>query len=357
MLCIAAFIVFVFLGIFSLRYRKLAIEAWGCVGKRVTFRPCDSTFSEDVKGMLTGAVMKRSPWLGAFVLRWIDLFAWIFVILSIWSLISVMLVGLNLWIYDTCDPGQPESCALGGESCSINTTHPGFIEAVQQGKVGEWTAQPFITLGDTFSRIPDRLKTWQATDYLPANPTYYNTFDDKKPTALEVVDPGCIVCRKLFQRIKETDFASRYNLTYIAYPIPTDGIGTKFPFSRHVAEILEALKILDAEQGSNVARDWQFLERIFDADKDVALSLQNRLNTAMTEPQAEETFLQILKELRLTEKEVARVQELRHSDTVAERLRANRILVEDRIRTLKIPTLLFDGRRFDRLPELGQLKP
>ena len=244
MLCIAAFIVFLLLGVFSLRYRKLAFEAWGCVGKRVTFRPCDSTFSEDVKGMLAGALMKRSSRLGAFVLRWIDLFAWIFVILSIWSLISVMLVGLNLWIYDTCDPAQAESCALGGEACSINQQQLDLVGAVQQGKVGEWAIQPFVTFADTVSRIPDRMKTWLPTEYLPAAPTYYTTFDAQKTTALEVIDPGCVVCRKLFQRMKEADFTSRYNLTYIAYPIPAEGIGTKFPFSRQVAEILEALKLL-----------------------------------------------------------------------------------------------------------------
>lgn len=356
MLCIAAFIVFLFLGVFSLRYRRLALKAWDCVGRRVTFRPCDSTFKDDVKGMLAGALMKRSSRFGAFILRWIDLLAWIFVILSVWSLISVMLVGLNLWVYDTCDPARAESCALGGEACSVNVQELGFIDSIQQGKAGEWMARPFVTFAETVSRIPDRLKNWEVEEYLPAYPTYYAPFDADKPLALEVIDPGCIVCRKLFQNMKQADFPARYNLTYIAYPIPAEGIGTKFPFSQHVAEILEALKILDEEQGSTRARDWLFLERIFDADADVAASLQNRLNTAMTEPQAEEEFMKILKDLELTDGDIARIEQLRKSDEVAQRLLANRLIVEERIRTLKIPTLLFDGRRFDRLPEVHQLQ-
>jgi hypothetical protein len=44
--------------------------------------------------------------------------------------------------------------------------------------------------------------------------------DPSKPYALEVIDPGCVFCAELFKNIKEADVESRYNLTYMAYPIP-----------------------------------------------------------------------------------------------------------------------------------------
>jgi hypothetical protein len=41
---------------------------------------------------------------------------------------------------------------------------------------------------------------------------------------------------------------------------------------------------------------------------------------------------------------------------VADRLRANRALVKERIRTVKIPTIMFGGRRYDRVVTPAQLK-
>ena len=104
MFCIAAFVVLFICGIFSAAYRKLARKAWHCVLRRITFRPCDINFSEEMKGKLLGKIILIHPRLARFLDRWIDVFAWIFAILSIWSLAAVSLAGLNLLIYDTCDP-------------------------------------------------------------------------------------------------------------------------------------------------------------------------------------------------------------------------------------------------------------
>ena len=37
------------------------------------------------------------------------------------------------------------------------------------------------------------------------------------------------------------------------------------------------------------------------------------------------------------------------SAEIAQRLAAQKVIVEERLRTIKIPTLLIDGRRFDRV--------
>ena len=72
MFCIAAFIVFLILAIFSATFRPLAAKAWHCVLRRVTLRPCDIDFSEEMKGKIIGKLMIHSPGLARFVNRWID---------------------------------------------------------------------------------------------------------------------------------------------------------------------------------------------------------------------------------------------------------------------------------------------
>ena len=49
MACLIALIIFGIMGIFSASHRALAKEAFICVFKRVTFRPCDTGFKEKIK--------------------------------------------------------------------------------------------------------------------------------------------------------------------------------------------------------------------------------------------------------------------------------------------------------------------
>ncbi len=159
MLCIAAFIVFLVLGIFSAAYRKLAGRAWYCVLRRVTFRPCDINFKEEVKGKLLGKFVFSHPRVAKFLSKWIDWLAAIFVVLTVWSVIAVLLSGLNLMVYDTCNPRDAESCSLGGEACSIGTTEPGFIEALMQGNPHGWAFGHVVQFGETIARVPDRFRS------------------------------------------------------------------------------------------------------------------------------------------------------------------------------------------------------
>lgn len=89
-----------------------------------------------------------------------------------------------------------------------------------EGQVLTWAKDGVVTFGETVTRIPNRLKTWNAADFVTESSTYYRPYDSTKPIALEVIDPSCKFCAKLFGNIKETGFADRYNLTYLAYPIP-----------------------------------------------------------------------------------------------------------------------------------------
>ena len=158
MFCISAFIIFAILGIFSARYRKLAKKAWICVARKITFRPCEIGFKEETKNIIIGKLILTRPRLARFLDRWIEIFATVFVILSIWSLLIVFQGGLNLFVYDTCSPKNVESCSLGGESCGVSVGQQTFIEAIKNFSVLSWTKEEALFLAETISRVPDRFK-------------------------------------------------------------------------------------------------------------------------------------------------------------------------------------------------------
>lgn len=112
MFCIAAFIIFAVLGIFSAKYRSLAKKAWRCTFLKITFRPCDINFQEEAKAQILGKFIFTRPRFARFIDRWIGVFASVFVILSVWSLLVVLNSGLNLLVYDTCNLNNSESCSL-----------------------------------------------------------------------------------------------------------------------------------------------------------------------------------------------------------------------------------------------------
>lgn len=351
MFCIAAFIVFAFLAIFSATFRPLAAKAWHCVVRRITFRPCDITFSQEMKGKLVGKLVFSHPRLARFLNRWIDWLSFAFVVLSVWSLVYVANAGLNLWVYDTCDPRSAESCSLSGEACSIDQASLGLIQAVQENRVGEWAAGPFVRFVQTLSRIPDRLKTWEAKDYLGPSATYYRPLDESKPYALEIIDPGCTFCKKLTKNMKDAGVMEAVNVSYLLYPIPTSGTGGyKFAHSALMAAYIEATKHVPLAKGdATIAADWQLLGKIFAEPQGNAVDLQTQINIGMTKADAERTLKMLLGEIGYGASEIAQISAMAASTDIRDSLAAQRAIVEERIRTIKIPTLLFDGRRYDRV--------
>jgi len=110
-ICIIALVVFAVLGIFSAKYRILAREAFDCVFRRVTLRPCNTGFDAKMKGKITGRLMQRSTRLASFAYKYFEVFSWIFTILMIVSLVLTAQAFYNLAVYGTCDP-QSGSCVL-----------------------------------------------------------------------------------------------------------------------------------------------------------------------------------------------------------------------------------------------------
>lgn len=360
MLCIFIFIIFLFLfpifGLFP-QYRVFFRKSWKCVWTKMQLKPCDVDLGEEIKNKTVGWLLFRAPKLARFVEKTFSFWAFSFVALNIFSLLYTLNAGLNLYVYDTCNPTTTEGCALSGDSCEVGIATISFSDALAQNNLGEWATQPFVQFGETISRVPDRLKTWNGDDYLGDNPSYYS-FDKNNSTALEIIDPGCPSCKKLFNNIKEADFASRYNVTYILYPIPSQSSSTGYRFNNSLLLSKYIIALQDADTESIINPDWLFLEYLFTARHESDYDMQFMFSQRF-EPNSQEAIDQIhtfLTEIGYTDAQIQTIAQNAESEAVMNQINNDQTTVEDKIRTIKIPTIMYDGRRYDRVVNVDELK-
>lgn len=81
MFCIVAFIILSILGIFSATNRRLAKEAFDCVFRRLTFRPCNTGFDEKMKAKILGKVIMRSEKFASFINKRFEILSWLFFVI------------------------------------------------------------------------------------------------------------------------------------------------------------------------------------------------------------------------------------------------------------------------------------
>lgn len=106
-LCLLALPVFALLSIFSIRYRKLTLDALNCLFRTVTLRKCESGLDDRIKASLTGKVLKFSPRAASFFYNHYQVFSWILLIIFAWSLYASTLGIYNYINYGNCN--GPES--------------------------------------------------------------------------------------------------------------------------------------------------------------------------------------------------------------------------------------------------------
>ncbi len=359
MLCVAAFVVLLVLGIFSARYRGYLRSAWRCTLRRVTFRPCDTTFGQGVRDRMLAPVAAWRPGLVRPAAVGIEIVALLVVATTLLSGYAVAKGAINLAVYGTCDKADPAGCSLGAEACSIGDLTPSFLDSVTRLDLAGAVGNELADVAGTLGAIPDRWRRWDATEYLPPNATWRTGFDPARPTALEVIDPGCSVCAELARNMREAGFAERYNVSYIAYPIP-DPLGSRFANSMLVVRYLEALRLREAAiadaaiADAAVPLDWLVLERLLlDVDP-----TGRPWREVMNEASASEAVAMLHDWLAAAGLDAAAIEAVA-ADAVSERVAAiiegNMTLVRERIGTVKIPTLLFDGGRHDGLVGLDAL--
>jgi hypothetical protein len=357
MLCIAAFIVLLVLSAVSAKYRKLLGRAWNCTLHRVTFRACDTTFREDIKSSILAPVAVRAPRLVKPASITIEVLAWVMVLSMVVSLYIVGRSGLNLFVYGTCDKQNAQACTLSSQACSIDAAQPGFWQSVGKGDVIGAFGNEFASVGDTIATIPSRLRHWDASDYRPSHATYVREYRSGDPVALEVLDPGCRFCAQLFRNIERSGFDQTHNLTYIAYPIKAE-TGYKFQNSPLVASYLAAMQLHpldDTSATDGASADWYVLRQLFTGERADHVDWQDWMNGA-SRSDATAQLQTWMRQAGYTDAQVHTIAQESGSAQVKRMLAEHRHIVEDRIHTVKIPSLIANGGLHSGLVSADDLK-
>lgn len=219
MICVIALIIFGILGIFSAKYRVYAKEAFYCVSRRITLRPCETKFDQKLKMKITGKLM-RIPRLARFVYRHFEAISWVFTITFITTTAYTVYSGYNYYLYGNC---------YGPEST-------GFC--------------PYAIFEETYS---------------PTNLTYYGerifpTMDDDAVLGPDdakviIIEFGCYMCpytKKAEPTVKE--ILKRYE-NRVKY------VFRDFPIHRHAEAELHSIAANCAkEQG----KFWEYHDKLFE---------------------------------------------------------------------------------------------
>ena len=136
MICILALIVFGIMAIFSATYRPLALEAFDCVFRKMTFRKCHTGLDKRLKGNITGKLMKRHKGFAKFIYKYFEIISWLFLILFLVSMTYTVIGGYNYYLYGNCngpndegfcifDPtGSNEQFSESDSSCGLEEANP-----------------------------------------------------------------------------------------------------------------------------------------------------------------------------------------------------------------------------------------
>lgn len=250
MVCIAAFIILCLVGMFvailsifrrdiGRKYWAVFKKSWGCVGKKVTLQKCETNFKDDVKNsLLSKVVLKHPKWVKPLGTA-IEVGSVLIVFITIWSLVESIKALLAIWVFGTCNVSQPESCALGAEVCGI--------EAAEPTNPIEWTGRWFSEWGEIFTNIPDRFHSWNAEDYLVEPYSFATQYQDDKPLAIDIFDPGCTICMQSYRNQKDSGFFEQNNTVLMVYPIELPDGGYKFANSDLIARYIHAADLLDTD--------------------------------------------------------------------------------------------------------------
>lgn len=239
--CIIALIVFGIMGIFSASHRALAKEAFGCVFRRVTFRPCNTGFQEKIKGKILSKLIVRSTFLAKMVNKHYEILSWIFFILMLGSTVWVFNGVYNFYVYGSCN-GLNES---------------GFCAFDPKGENNKVTA-----LGDTavcgITQKNEQTVTLKDID-LSSFPTQNVGSKDT------VVFIGCYACdysRKAYPDIQKLVKNKQSNYIFAHYPAKGD---TMF-----LGDAGYAIQKLYGDEAF-----WKFNDYLFIVDKNYILDKAN----------------------------------------------------------------------------------
>lgn len=391
MVCIAAFIILclisVFVGFLSIfnktlgkKYWAVFKKAWHCVFKKVRLKKCDTNFKDDVKNTLLKRLVIKNPKLLKPASALIEILSVLIVFITIWSLVIAIKSLLALWVLGTCNVSQPSQCGLGAESCTIDQSEPTDLA----GKIG----RSFSEWGEIFSAIPDRLKTWDSRDYFTTASVpllnlnkeenqeiktkntenllkfYQNqATPDSSKVAIDIVDPGCVVCMQSYRNQKQSGFFDQYFTVANLYAIPKPDGGYKFANSKLVSDYIDSLiqLVKNQLQGNHQGIELEkflripskILDRLYSESKDNRNYIEF-FNYSYDQESALSELDSWSKEFGLSKvhrkKIVDKVrQQLSKPDEKTAYDQEIKTLVEDKIKAKGIPVEIYDQKKHNGL--------
>ncbi len=128
-ICIIALPILAIMGLFSLRYKILAKEAFHCLFRTFQFKPCNTGLDVRIKSKFTAKLMWW-PGFARFFYKNFALLSWIFVILALLSVVGTGYGLYNYLAYGNCN--GPDSSAF----CVFNIVHSNQPECSVFGVTG-----------------------------------------------------------------------------------------------------------------------------------------------------------------------------------------------------------------------------
>lgn len=111
MICIIALFALAAMSIFSAKYRPWAKEAFECVFRRVTLRPCNTNFNQKIKSKIVGKLMKTHPNGAKCIFKHFEAISWMLTIILVVSLALAGVGVYNYVKYGNCNgEGSDEFC-------------------------------------------------------------------------------------------------------------------------------------------------------------------------------------------------------------------------------------------------------
>lgn len=234
--CIIAFLVFSILGIFSATHRKLAREAFDCVFRRLTLKPCDTGFDTKIKASILGKLISRSPKLAKLVNRHFEALAWLFMI--------SMTVSTVYFFYGLANYYRTGSC--------YGLNQSGFCVFDPAGEHNQFSGLPS---GECSLHPPTEADL--SIEYV--NQSVFPTQDNQSERNIFFV--GCYTCQytrdayPLIQSLRR-EYSSNYTFAHLPTKIETD--------------FLSAYGYCVAQEDKELY--WQFNDYLFEIDAHEATS-------------------------------------------------------------------------------------
>lgn len=231
MFCILAFIALSIISIFSASHRELAREAYDCVFRRITFRPCNTGFKEKMKARLVGKLLSRSAIAAKLLNKHFELLSWILFLTTVASIFWTGKGLYNFYMYGSCN-GLNKSgfCALDPKGENNKVSQTGGSCADGEGDESK------VTLTDVD---------------LSLFPTIYKGSEDT------VVLIGCYSCdytRKAYPLVKQLISENPVNYTFAHYPVKE--------------ETLYLLPIGYCAYQQDKEKYWQLNDKLFENSKE-----------------------------------------------------------------------------------------